>query len=85
MLCVYCKGPHSYTSCALYTRALKSYAKVSVGSEFSGESPTPFIGHVNYPNVSIGLLLIYPVSVTVTITSSAGIRSSSENSPIGCL
>jgi DNA repair protein NreA len=65
-LCQYCKGPHHYTTCALYLRAIKQTAKTHVGKDFSGESPAPFVGHYGYPHLNVGLLSIPDTSNTAS-------------------
>ncbi|MFW6383329.1 MAG: hypothetical protein ACOCZQ_01655 [Nanoarchaeota archaeon] len=58
--CLKCKGRGfcGRTMCAHYAK-LNSLAKAKHAhdkTEFTGQSPAPFIGHFGYPNVNVGLL-----------------------------
>jgi len=57
-ICPYCKVRHSENYCPKMVR-LQSLLKVKkkfTKESFFGESPAPFVGRFNYPNINVGLL-----------------------------
>lgn len=58
VLCTYCKKPHSSEACPLYAKAqalMRSVPKLT-SRTFTTNPPAPFVGHVGYPRVSVGVL-----------------------------
>ncbi len=58
--CVKCKGRGfcGRTFCAIYAKseAMFKVKKALSKADFTGTSPTPFVGHYGYPNVNVGIL-----------------------------